>query len=275
MNQSVEIICVGNELLIGKTLNTNAQWLTKRITTLGLLVKRVTVVGDNLSDISMAIKEAIQRKPCYVIITGGLGPTFDDMTLEGLAKALNRQTKVDDQALQMVAEKYRMYAKDVKINEIELTPHRLKMAKIPVGSTVVRNPMGTAPAVKFEHKNITIFALPGVPSEMKGIFEESIAPLLKNAGQGMNFFETSIVSTNVMESEMAPFIDVAMKDNPYVYIKSHPKGTETSSFIEFHLSSTDKDADVAKNRVNKALAHLKELIQKRGGTIITTLPDDF
>jgi nicotinamide-nucleotide amidase len=241
---------------------------------LGLTVKRVTVVGDNLPDISTAIKESIQRKPSFVLITGGLGPTFDDMTLQGLARALDLQTKVNDQALQMVIEKYRSYAKETKVNEIELTPHRLKMAKLPEGSVPVRNLVGTAPAVKIEHENVTVFALPGVPSEMKSIFDDSVVPLLKKAGHGVTFFEASITSANVMESEMAPFVDVVMKDNSYVYIKSHPKGEETTPFIEFHLSTTAKDATTAKNWVNKALAQLTDLIKAKGGTITATKPED-
>jgi molybdenum cofactor synthesis domain-containing protein len=272
MNQFVEIVCIGNELLIGKTLNTNAQWLTKRVTTLGLTTKRVTVVGDNLPDISRAIKEAIQRKPSFVLTTGGLGPTFDDMTLEGLAQALGRKIKVDNQALQMVTEKYQSYAQQSKLDEIELTPHRVKMAKIPEGSVPVCNPVGTAPAVKIEHENVTVFALPGVPSELKSIFDASIAPLLKKAGHGVTFFETSIASEGVMESEMAPFVDVVMKDNPYVYIKSHPKGAETTPVIEFHVSTTAKDASEAKKIVKKAVAELKELVQAKAGTV--TKPEE-
>ena len=274
MNQFVEIICIGNELLIGKTLNTNAQWLTKRVTTLGLTTKRVTVVGDNLPDISTAIKEAIQRKPSFVLITGGLGPTFDDMTLEGLAQALGQKTVVDKQALQMVKEKYQSYAQKSELDEIELTPHRVKMAKLPEGSVPVRNLVGTAPAVMVEHQNVTVFALPGVPSEMKSIFDDFVAPLLKKAGHGVTFFETSIVSRGVMESEMAPFIDVVMKNNPYVYIKSHPKGAETTPFIEFHLSTTGADATKAQNTVNKALGELKELIRAKGGRVTATKPED-
>jgi len=248
--------------------------LTKRVTALGLTVKRVTVVGDNLPDISMAIKEAIQRKPVFVLTTGGLGPTFDDMTLEGLAQALGCQTIVDDQALKMVTEKYCSYAQKTKVEEIKLTSYRMKMAKIPECSEPVANPVGTAPAVMIKHKEVTIFALPGVPSEMKGIFEQSLVPLLKNAGHGVIFFEASITSVNVMESEMAPSVDVLMKDNPYVYIKSHPKGAETTPVIEFHVSTTAKDSEAAKNRVNKALSQLTEMIKEKGGTIKLTKLED-
>ena len=267
MNQSVEIICVGNELLIGKILNTNAQWLTKRITTLGLTTHRITVVGDSINEISSALQEAIQRSPNFILTTGGLGPTFDDKTLEGIAKALDQKTEVNKEALKMVKEKYLSYAKEGKMDTIELTPHRVKMAKIPESAKPLPNPVGTAPAVSVEHNKVIIIALPGVPPEMKSIFDESVAPLIKQAACGVAFFEASIYSTDVMESEMAPLIDKIMKDNPYVYIKSHPKGTETVPHIEFHLSTTSKDNNTAKKHVNKALLQLSELIKEKDGTI--------
>ncbi|MEM2912378.1 MAG: molybdopterin-binding protein, partial [Candidatus Bathyarchaeia archaeon] len=107
MSNAIEIVCVGNELLIGKTLNTNAQWLAKRITTMGLNVKRIITIGDDTDEISQALKECLKRKPAFIITTGGLGPTFDDKTLEGIAKALNRKLETNQQALKMVEKKYR------------------------------------------------------------------------------------------------------------------------------------------------------------------------
>jgi nicotinamide-nucleotide amidase len=267
MNQFVELICVGNELLIGKTLNTNAQWLAKRVTTLGLTTRRVTVVSDDIDEISFAITEAIQRSPVFILTTGGLGPTFDDKTLEGLAKALGQRIEVNEEALRMVKEKYLSYAQEGRMEAAELTPHRVKMAKLPEQSTPLPNPIGTAPAVVVEHENVTIIALPGVPSEMKSIFDASVAPLLKQAAHGVTFFETSIESAKVMESEMAPLIDKVMHNNPHVYIKSHPKGTERVPRIEFHLSTTAKDSSVARQRVTQALLELSELIQEKGGRI--------
>ena len=76
----MEIVCVGNELLIGKTLNTNAHWLARRATSLGIMVKRITVVADDVDEIAKVILEALKRKPRFIITTGGLGPTFDDKT---------------------------------------------------------------------------------------------------------------------------------------------------------------------------------------------------
>jgi nicotinamide-nucleotide amidase len=267
MDQSVEIICVGNELLIGKTLNTNAQWLAKRITTLGLTTSRITVVGDNIDEISNAIKEAIQRNPSFLLTTGGLGPTFDDKTLEGIAAALERKTEVNSEALRMVKEKYLSYAAEGRMEAAELTPARVKMTKLPEGARPLSNPVGTAPGVSIELENVSIIALPGVPSELKSIFDESVAPKLKQASDGVTFFEASVNSTNIMESEMAPLIDRVMQNNPFVYIKSHPKGTERVPIIEFHLSTTAKDATSARQRVSKALVQLTELIQGKGGKV--------
>lgn len=267
MNLNVEIICVGNELLIGKTLNTNAQWLSKRITTLGLTTSRITVVRDNIDEISNAIKEAIQRNPTFLLTTGGLGPTFDDKTLEGIAIALERKTEVNNEALKMVKEKYLSYATEGRMEVVELTPARVKMAKLPEGAEPLINPVGTAPAVSIELENVLIIALPGVPSELKSVFDESVAPKLKRASDGVIFFEATINSANIMESEVAPLIDRTMQNNPNVYIKSHPKGTERVPLIEFHLSTTAKDATSARQRVSKALVQLTELIQGKGGKV--------
>jgi len=272
MARPMEIICVGNELLIGKTLNTNAQWLAKRVTSLGLNVRRINTVSDDVDEISGALREAVQRNPSFVITTGGLGPTFDDKTLEGVAKALQRRIEVHEQALRMVEEKYRKYVEEGRMERVELTPHRVKMAKLPEGAEPLFNPAGTAPGVIMRHNDTTVIALPGVPPEMKAIFEESVVPLLKQAAGDVTFFETSVDVTGCMESEIAPLIDRIMHDNPYVYIKSHPKFEERVPHLEFHLSTTADNSEVAKKRVGKALIQLSEVLQEKGGKIKPSKP---
>jgi molybdopterin-biosynthesis enzyme MoeA-like protein len=225
-------------------------------------------VSDDITEIALAIQEAIQRKPLFVITTGGLGPTFDDKTLEGLAKALGRKTEVNQTALKMVKEKYVSYATEGRMDAAKLTPARVKMATLPERTTPVRNPTGTAPAVKVKHQNVTLFTLPGVPTEMKSIFDDSVAPLIRQAAKGVTFFEASITATDVMESAIAPFIDKVMKNNPHVYIKSHPQGTERVPIIEFHFSTTAKNKTEARNRVSKAIVQLTEFVNKKGGTAV-------
>ena len=267
MDTQIEIICIGNELLIGKTLNTNAQWMAKRATSLGITVKRITVVGDDVNEIANAIRETLKRKPRFLITTGGLGPTFDDKTLEGIAKALKRKLRVDENALKMIKEKYEAYAKAGKLGKIELTPHRVKMATLPEGAKPLPNPVGTAPGVLVELENTFLIALPGVPSEMEAIFEESVAPLLRKEASNLMFFEASIYADKIMESTLAPLIDKTMHDNPYIYIKSHPKGEEKKPHIEIHFSTTAKNSQTAKNRLGKAIVQLSELIEKSGGKV--------
>lgn len=269
MSTQIEIVCIGNELLIGKTLNTNAQWLARRATSLGLTVHRITVVGDDVDEIAKAIREALERKPRFIVTTGGLGPTFDDKTLEGIAKALNRRLEINNKALQMVKEKYEAYAKAGKLDSAELTPHRIKMTKLPEGAEPLPNPVGTAPGVRLTVNGTDIIALPGVPAEMEAIFESCLVTMFKKEAEGLMFFEASIYADKIMESTLAPLIDLTMHNNPYVYIKSHPKGEEKKPHIEIHFSTTAKDSKTAKDRLGKAIIQLSELIKKKGGKVKT------
>jgi len=264
--QKMEIICIGNELLIGKTLNTNAQWMAKRATSLGIMVSRITVIGDDVGEIAKAIREALQRKPRFIVTTGGLGPTFDDKTVEGIAKALKRKLETNKEALEMVKKKYEEYAEEKKIGKIELTPYRVKMATIPRGAKPLLNPVGTAPGMIVKANETFLVALPGVPMEMETIFEKSIVPLLRKEAD-VSFYETSVYVENIMESTLAPLIDETMHSNPFIYIKSHPKGEERKPHIEIHFSTTAKDSKTAKDRLGKAIIQLSELIEKKGGTV--------
>ena len=265
MNRQMEIISIGNELLIGKTLNTNAGWLAKRATALGIMVKRITVAGDNINEIANTVREALERKPKFIITTGGLGPTFDDKTLAGIAKALKCNLKINEKALKMIKEKYESYSNGV--GTIELTQARVKMAKLPEKSEPLPNPIGTAPSVIAETEGTFLIALPGVPPEMKAIFEESVAPLLRKSAGELTFFEASIHADSIMESALAPLIDRVMYDHPYVYIKSHPKGEERKPHIEIHFSITTENSQTARNHVEKAVIQLSELIKIIGGKI--------
>ena len=134
MSNFIEIICIGTELLIGNTLNTNAHWLAKEITSIGLNVNRITIIHDKIDEIAKVVRTALHRKPIFIITCGGLGPTFDDKTLKGIAKVLECKIKINQEAYKMVEEKYQTYLQKGIIKEIEFTPSRIKMAKLPEGS---------------------------------------------------------------------------------------------------------------------------------------------
>ena len=136
----VEIIGVGEELLIGKIANTNAQWLAQRVTSMGGRVRRITTVGDNTSDVASAIREAYSRQPEFILITGGLEPTFDDKTLAGIAEAFSLPLDVNPTALRMVEERYHELSRLGVTKNIEMTKERVKMAKLPEGAEPINNP---------------------------------------------------------------------------------------------------------------------------------------
>ena len=170
----IEILCIGNELLSGITLNTNAHWLSKKITRIGGFVRKVTVIRDDLNEINFALTISLKRNPSWIIVCGGLGPTYDDKTLLGIGKALKKNLVLNNKARDMIKKSYNDRRQKVKLNEA-----RLKMAKIPVGSIPIQNPVGNAPAVLLFIKKTRIICLPGVPKEMKAIFLRSILPQIK------------------------------------------------------------------------------------------------
>lgn len=268
MTVDLEIICVGNELLIGKTLNTNAQWMAKRATAHGAIVKRITVVADEVNEIASAVREALKRKPRFILTTGGLGPTFDDKTLEGIAKALRRKLEVNQEALRMVREKYETYAREQGAEKAALTPPRVKMATLPRKAKPIPNPVGTAPAALINLKETTLLAVPGVPSEMEAIFRQTMEPLLKQAAGKSTFCEKSIYVEGVMESNLAPLIDKVMQDNAGVYVKSHPKGRESMPHIELHFSVSAEEVDKAEGKLQRAISQFSSELVKIGGKIV-------
>jgi nicotinamide-nucleotide amidase len=270
MTRELEIICIGNELLIGKTLNTNAKWIAEQTTALGITVKRITVLADDEKEIVSGIREALDRKPQFIITTGGLGPTFDDKTVKGIAEALNRKCEVNTEALKMVRGKYALYASEKGVAPVELTQVRVKMAKLPEKAEAIPNPIGTAPGIRIDLEHTILIALPGVPSEMKAIFKETVTPLLKRAADRCAFYEKSVYVDGVMESSLAPLIDRVMQDTLGVYLKSHPKGRESNPHIEVHLSTIADDDVASERKLLKALMQLSCLVGKISGKVVVS-----
>lgn len=261
----VEILSIGNELLIGKIADTNAQYLARRITQLGGRVTRITTVGDEVETIASAVKEALTRKPDFLLTTGGLGPTFDDKTLAGIAEALNLELRVDEEALRMVKQRYEKISAERGVS-FELTPARVKMATIPVGGKPIRNPVGTAPAVRLKVGSTVLYALPGVPREMKAIFEESIAPEMASRSDKV-FSELYLHVERMAESTLAPLIDKVIEAHPEVYVKSHPRAEEGKPYIELHLTIYSESLEEARRKLEEASQYLERLIEEKGGVV--------
>jgi len=253
------IISIGNELLIGKTVNTNATWLAKKLTELGIKVERIITIPDDIAVVSEIFREAI-KSANIIISTGGLGPTFDDITNIALAKALNKELIINKEAYQEIKEKYSKAG-------LPLTEERIKMSKMPKGAKSLHNPIGTAPGILIKEKEKIIAALPGVPNEMKAIFNKHIKPIIKKK-ETQTFLSKSLIITGLPESTLAPIINKAMNKTKDIYIKSHPKGEELKKpIIEIHITALGKEN--IQNEIKKAIKIITKEVKNAGGNIHT------
>ena len=266
-----EIICIGNELLLGTIDNTNARWISKEVAAAGGFVKRISVVGDEIDEISLAIKESLDRKPDWLIITGGLGPTYDDKTLEAVAVALGSNLFLENSAVEMLKKSYARYSSNYKMDEI-----RLKMARIPNGAIPIQNPVGTAPSIILKNRNdsanTNIVCLPGVPKEMEAIFIENILPKIKEIIGEFNIIEGNYEVIGASEAELAPALSDIVESNPRdsIYVKTHPRGytEDNKPKLRIQIISKGKDESKVQLRYNNISNTLIEVIKKLNGTVL-------
>lgn len=167
-----EVIAIGDELTTGQRLDTNSQWLSQRLTELGVEVAFHTTIGDELADNVAAFSTAFDRVD-IVVATGGLGPTADDLTRDAIAAATNTQLVRNEASLQHIQNLFSSRGR-------EMPERNLVQADFPAGAAAIFNPNGTAPGIDMtiergEHR-CTIFALPGVPAEMFEMWEATVAP---------------------------------------------------------------------------------------------------
>jgi molybdenum cofactor synthesis domain-containing protein len=217
---TVEILIIGNEILNGDIQDTNTNWLCKQIGSLGESVSRVTIVRDIVELIAAEIHAALERGTKVIFTSGGLGPTADDLTLLGVAEGARVEIELHDEALCMVKDCYDELAAKGSIAQGGLNPAREKMAWLPSGAVPLHNPVGSAPGVLFQKGSSAIVSLPGVPAELKGIFNSSLQPFLHQTfGSGVSVMRSITVRCND-ESVMEPVLRRVVKLHPKVYIKS-------------------------------------------------------
>ena len=170
---TAEILCVGTELLLGDIVNTNAAFLSRELAALGLGVYRHTAVGDNPQRLAKALEEALERAD-LVITSGGLGPTYDDLTKETVAAAFGLSLELHGHSLKRIEDYF------ARLGRV-MTPNNAKQAMMPVGATVFDNDYGTAPSLAVTDKDTgkTVIMLPGPPGELIPIFRQKIAPYLR------------------------------------------------------------------------------------------------
>ncbi len=252
-----EIVCLGNELLMGVTVNTNSAYIGKILTIFGYEVRRISCIRDDLNQAVEFFHEMFQRKPNLAIITGGLGPTYDDIQLEIIANATGLARTENDIALEQI----RIY---YERKGLEITKERRKMALMPLGGKVLKNNVGGAPACKLDHKGTTLFCLPGVPTEMQDIFENHIISYLQEIST-TKLIETKFKVYNQFESNLASIIGEVKKTYSEVYVKSHPSYGE-KNYILFHIAANGEEMENSIIQVKELL--ISKIRDKYSDTII-------
>lgn len=193
-----EIITIGDEILIGQIVDTNSAWMAQKLNLAGIRVKQITSVSDDKQHILDALKEAESRVD-VILITGGLGPTKDDITKNTLREYFNCGWRFDEGVLEDVTRIFSKYGREVtEINRLQ--------AQVPECCTTIRNPNGTAPAMWFESNNKVFVSMPGVPFEMKGIMLESVIPMLTKKYETPFILHRTILTQGVGESMLAEII---------------------------------------------------------------------
>ncbi len=258
----IELLMIGNEILIGKTQDTNSNWVAKRITKFGHIVKRITTIGDKLETISNTIRDILKRKPNIVITSGGIGPTFDDMTLQGIANGLNRKLELNKHAYNSIKKAYEHAHKKGLLQLEGMTKEREKMAYLPQNSISLPNTVGTAPGVKIEEDKTTIFILPGVPTEMKSMFRNVITPILKK--EKGKFIEKGFLFSGIGESQIAAYTSELEKKYPQLWIKTHPR---IGLSVEVEVSITAFNVKNGEELIDKTLDEIREIVIKLNGKI--------
>jgi nicotinamide-nucleotide amidase len=214
---NAEIVAIGSELLLGQIVDTNSTWLAQRLTALGINLFYKTVVGDNPARMKEVLTRALERSD-VVITGGGLGPTQDDLTREVVAEVTGRQLVLDPHLLEQIDHRFRSRG-------FIMTPNNERQAYIPAGAIAVENPNGTAPSFIVEDPRGIIFALPGVPFELKWLFDHEVAPYLRR-----KFSLAEIITYRVLkvaelgESRVDDLIGhlIANSQNPTVGVLAHP-----------------------------------------------------
>jgi len=202
------LVAVGNELLYGQTVDTNAAWLGRSLATLGIGVRRKFTVADDPAEIQAGVEGAMDGAD-LVLVSGGLGPTPDDLTKEAVAELLGREIRLDEGLLQALAERFRVrgYSKLPSPNRTQ--------AEVPDGAIVLRNPHGTAPGLGLETDACLVVLLPGVPRELRGIFEGDLSALLRErfAARLAPIHHRVIHTTGVAESRLSELVEALLPED--------------------------------------------------------------
>lgn len=246
---NAEIITIGDEILIGQIIDTNSSWLGSELSKIGIQVVHRTSVSDNRTAIINALEDSKKRAD-IILITGGLGPTKDDVTKHTLVDYFNTTLVLNQEVLDWVSSIFRK-------RNLPMTDTNNMQAMVPENCEVLFNRNGTAPGMWFDHDGKVFISMPGVPFEMKGIFTEEVIPKLLKKFELPVILHRTILTCNIGESFLAQKIESL--ENvlpPHIKLAYLP----SVGLVRLRFSGTHSREDFLRGEMDDIIAHLYELV---------------
>jgi nicotinamide-nucleotide amidase len=244
-----EIINIGDEILIGQILNTNASWMAEQLTLAGIEISRVVAISDNKDEINNAIDSAL-KNASIILITGGLGPTKDDITKETLSEYFNSKLVFNEEAYQQVQELFEL--RGYKVSAINQ-----KQAEIPENCIPLQNKNGTAPGMWFDLNDKVIVSMPGVPFEMKDLMREQVIPKLYKKFKFEFILKKTVLTQGIGESHLAEIISDWENKLPQNFKLAY---LPQPGIVRLRLSAKAKEKHTLENIFNNQLEKLVSMI---------------
>lgn len=224
MAARASIIAVGTELLRGEVQDANSPWLARKLTESGFDVRRIVIVGDDPGEIARALRQSLEDSE-LVVVAGGLGLTEDDVTMEAVARALGLGLELNPEALELI--KARVGSEYARWE---------KAARLPSGAKPLPNEVGVSPGALIDAGGKKVVVLPGVPSEMRRMFEAHALPALGRAGSAAR---AELVTAHAVEAEVDRLLSPVRARHPRAYVKTHASRPVRVSIVAFGESAEE------------------------------------
>ncbi len=245
-----EIISIGDELLIGQTINTNGSWMGEQLNLIGITSYQITTITDSEDHILSTLKEASERAQ-IILMTGGLGPTKDDITKSTLCKYFNTKLEMKSEVLEKITKYF-------EGKGLEMLPVNEAQAMLPANCMVLDNSRGTASGMWFEQEGIIYVSMPGVPFEMKGIMKEQVLPRLSERFVDQAVVHRTVRTIGIGESYLAELIAEWEESLSEINIKL--AYLPSPGIVKLRLSSVGKDKSRLIENIDTKVAELQGII---------------
>lgn len=251
---SIETFAIGTELAIGQIQDTNSSWMAQEIARMGGQPRRLTILVDDLDEIVRALRDSVDRKTSIILITGGLGPTPDDMTVEAVCQLTGQESKISEPIIEDYIVRRGYKSRD------EVSEGLLNMATVPVESEPMPNPAGWAPCIKLKFEDTLFFLMPGPPRELKGVWESYLGPFLRE--QFKTVTKTRRIWTDMYESQVSPHMQKVMKEFEGTYVKAYValRSDERKAMPVDIVCHGENDASAIRN-LDAATHRFRELVE--------------